>query len=205
MKALVVSDIHSAFRRFRRVISAESFDVIVVCGDITDFAANHISQFLEAVEDYTCIAVHGNCDPPEAVSLLQSSDIHFIHGKSMELDTITFHGIGGSNYTPFFTPSEYSEEEIKEIASNFTFEEYNVLVTHCPPKGVLDFTYTRKRAGSKAIAEIADRFDVILCGHIHEARGIEERSFLAVNPGSVSAGRYALVDLEKRRAELKQI
>ncbi len=205
MKALVVSDIHSAFRRFKRVISAESFDIIVVCGDITDFAANHIPQFLEAVEDYTCIAVHGNCDPPEAVSLLRSSDIHFIHGKSIELDGITFHGIGGSNYTPFFTPSEYSEDEIREVISNFTFGDFNVLVTHCPPKGILDFTYTRKRAGSEAIAEIADRFDVILCGHIHEARGIEEREFLAVNPGSVSAGRYAVVDLKERKAELKQV
>ena len=205
MKALVVSDIHSAFRRLRRIISAENFDVMVVCGDITDFTPNHIPQFLEAVEDYMCIAVHGNCDPPEVVSLLQSSDIHFIHGKSIELDGITFHGIGGSNFTPFFTPSEYSEEEIRGTASNFIFGDYNVLVTHCPPKGILDFTYTRKRAGSEAIAEIAERFDVILCGHIHEARGIEERKFLAVNPGSVSAGRYAVVDLEERRAELKQI
>ncbi len=205
MKALVVSDIHSAFRRLERIISAENFDVIVVCGDITDFAPNHIPQFLEAVADYACVAVHGNCDPPEAVSLLQNSDIHFVHGKSIELDGITFHGIGGSNFTPFFTPSEYSEDEIGKIASNFTFGEYNVLVTHCPPKGILDFTYTGNRAGSQAIAEIAEKFDVILCGHIHEARGIEEREFLAVNPGSVSAGRYAVVNLEERRAELRQV
>jgi|Deesub1362A_J573_1020465.scaffolds.fasta_scaffold00318_10 hypothetical protein len=205
MKALVVSDIHSAFRRLKRIIFAENFDVIVVCGDITDFAPNHILQFLEVVADFTCIAVHGNCDPPEAVSILQNSDIYFIHGRSVKLDGITFHGLGGSNLTPFFTPSEYSEDEISTTASNFTFGEYNVLVTHCPPKGILDFTYTRKRAGSKAIAEIVEKFEVILCGHIHEARGIEKRGFLAVNPGSVSAGRYAVVDLKEKEAELKQI
>ncbi len=38
---------------------------------------------------------------------------------------------------------------------------------------------------------------VVLCGHIHEARGVEEGATTYVNPGAARDGHAALVDLEE--------
>ncbi|MEM3567855.1 MAG: metallophosphoesterase, partial [Thermoplasmata archaeon] len=43
----------------------------------------------------------------------------------------------------------------------------------------------------------------VLCGHIHEAAGIERifGNTLVVNPGPAKHGRYALVEVEGRNVE----
>lgn len=48
--------------------------------------------------------------------------------------------------------------------------------------------------------------DVILCGHIHEARGVEHRTgTLIVNPGPLYMGMGAVVDFERCEAELLEV
>ncbi len=207
MRFLVLSDIHSNFYAFERILKNEEFDVLLIAGDITDFRASDVLLADKIVGKYCdcCFAVHGNCDPEEVLNF-ELENIEFIHAKSVKLSNYTLHGLGGSNYTPFMTPSEYSEERIESFMENFKFSDYNILLTHCPPKGVLDKTYHGENAGSEAIRNVIDKFDLVFCGHIHEAYGIERiGKTLVVNPGPAMWGMYVLFDLDRFSAVFKSI
>jgi Icc-related predicted phosphoesterase len=52
--------------------------------------------------------------------------------------------------------------------------------------------------GSKAIQKFVDRVDLIVCGHIHEAKGLEKvGKTVVLNPGEASKGSCALVHLDE--------
>src|SRR5581483_5510031 len=70
-------------------------------------------------------------------------------------------------------------------------------VAHCPPRGTLDRTSLGIRAGSKAAAAVVERLRprLVLCGHVHEARGVLEREgTLYVNAGPGKRLCSALVE-----------
>ncbi len=115
-----------------------------------------------------------------------------------------FFGLAGSNPTPAFTPYEWddasclieSEPVVGALAADGTAAAvYRVLVSHAPPLGSgADVVPSGRNVGSRCVAEIARRLDVhlVVCGHIHEARGIyawDGRT--VVNPGPLRDGFFA--------------
>ena len=85
----------------------------------------------------------------------------------------------------------------------------HILLAHVPPHGMgLDRTFSGVHAGSHAVREFVERRrpDVVLCGHIHEARGIEKLGpSTIVNCGRGAVGEYALVEAgEAVRVELRE-
>jgi len=71
-----------------------------------------------------------------------------------------------------------------------------ILITHNPPYGVLDKTYDRKYVGSKIISKAIKKHQpkMVLCGHIHEAKGKAKIGKTEVyNVGH--SGDYVLLDI----------
>ena len=220
MNVLVISDIHSSFKRLKKILSVASDEssFCFACGDITHFRSQDIFEFDKLLRDFgfECIAVHGNCDPPDTLDLFEETEINLIHRKSVKFKGFTLHGIGGSNYTPFFTPCEYSEDEIRGFTKNFSYGEKNILISHCPPFGILDRTYGQVNAGCVAIREILSSFDAVFCGHIHEARGIHggiregnhggtHENPLVVNPGNANSGYFAIFNFDDFYCQLREM
>ena len=198
MRILIVSDIHSNFSMLEKVLLRESADVLAVCGDVTDFSRDDVKRFLSTIEKFSgvCLVVHGNCDYEDAFSPIDSERIRYIHGESVEVEGIMFHGLGGSTRTPFSTPSEYEERYYRRLIEGFEYGEVNILISHSPPFGILDRTHSGVNAGSKAVREELERFDAVFCGHIHEARGVEfVGNTTVVNPGALAMGEYGMSNL----------
>ena len=83
-----------------------------------------------------------------------------------------------------------------------------ILVTHQPPKGVVDRAFIGIHAGLYELREFDERVQprLHLCGHIHEARGTGRIGrTLVVNPGPLKRGFYAVIDVEEGRAELAHL
>lgn len=206
MKILLTSDIHSNVQRFREIVEKESFDVIFISGDLTNFKKSDVFAIDEVLSKLgaECYAVHGNCDYEEILNYdLQS--IRFIHGKSVKIDEISIHGLGGSLPTPFETPSEYPEKYFATLLENFKLSDFNVLISHSPAKGILDKTKHGMSIGSEEIAKRISKFDIAVTGHVHERYGIQREKGLVVNPGPATWGLYAILDLKSMSVEMRRI
>jgi hypothetical protein len=72
-----------------------------------------------------------------------------------------------------------------------------VFCPHAPPYGTAcDRLRSGEHVGSRELRAFVEREipDLVLCGHIHESRGVDELGATrVVNPGPVAAGHYAVV------------
>jgi len=99
---------------------------------------------------------------------------HNFHGQKMRIAGYHVAGLGYSNPTPFDTPGEYSEQELRERLSKFSGLHPLVLICHAPPQGSpLDRAAEGRHFGSEAVREFIQREQprYFFCGHIHEAAG----------------------------------
>lgn len=204
MKLLAVSDLHGDYSHIEKISEmAGEFDAVLIAGDITDFGPDE--HAIELLDLFTkpVIAVPGNCDNFSLLKILDERTIS-IHNSFYIIDDITFVGLGGSNPTPFNTPFELSEKRIGEyigkllskLNSKLNKNKKIILLSHAPPRNTTD-RLPHGNVGSEALERFLGRFDLIVCGHIHEARGkVMAGGTLVVNPGMASKGQAALITLE---------
>jgi hypothetical protein len=205
MKILAISDPHGDYSKIKKMMEkAGDFDLAVIVGDITDFGPNEKVEELMEMFDRPVLAIPGNCDQKSILEALNASKAINLHGKAEQIGNIRFIGLGGSNPTPFNTPFELSEEEIEKTLEGMVCSAENnedcgtiVLLTHAPPHGARD-ELPFGHVGSKAIQKFVDRVDLIVCGHIHEAKGLEQvGKTVVINPGEACKGSCALIKLEE--------
>lgn len=112
-------------------------------------------------------------------------------------------GVSAAPMSPLRTPYELADDELeRRIEVGFAAVagcRLKVFSPHAPPLGtVCDRLANGEHVGSAAIRAFVEREqpDVVLCGHIHEARGEDAigRSKV-VNPGPARAGHYALLEI----------
>lgn len=212
MRALVISDIHGNYRYLDKI--NEDVDVIIVCGDLTDFGSRiQASKAITKLRKISrnILAVPGNCDRPDVNKYLEEEGIS-LHRTYKEFGDYIFFGLGGSGITPFNTIQEYSEDEIYEML-NETYKKIKdsrrrILVTHTPPYNTrVDFTLSKIHAGSVSVRKFIEENEIYICfcGHIHEARGYDYiKETLIINPGNISRG-YVIIDLDKKEFSFKKI
>jgi len=209
MKILAISDPHGDYSKIEKIMeTAGDFDIAMIAGDLTHFGPDVKVKELMEMFDKPVLAIPGNCDQKSILKALDTSKAINMHGKLEQIGKIRFIGLGGSNFTPFNTPFELSEEEIERVLEGIIYSAENtedhgpiVLLTHAPPHGTRD-ELPLGHVGSTAILKFVDRVDLIVCGHIHEAKGIETiGATMVVNPGEACKGSYALITIEDAKSK----
>ena len=199
MKLLALSDLHGDFSKVQALLEhAGEIDGVLVSGDITDFGPDEKALELIDMFDVPVLAIPGNCDQPGILEVLDSSSAINLHKNCYSMVDTSFMGLGGSNSTPFNTPFELTDEDM-EAALNDMLSSCsgirNILLSHAPPFGYVD-ELPIGHVGSHAIAKFMNRFDLIVCGHIHEARGTAMYGDTTiVNLGLASHGYGAVIFL----------
>jgi len=78
-----------------------------------------------------------------------------------------------------------SEEEAADLLGNCP--KNTILISHSPPKGILDVSSNGQHLGSIAVKETIEKKSprLVVCGHIHESCGKIEKygSTVVVNAG----------------------
>lgn len=207
MKLLAFTDIHGAYDRVDDVMRREKdFDGVVIGGDLTTRGADEeAAAVLDRLGRHgrPLFVVAGNMDAPSFDRLFEGLGVG-INGRGLLLNDVGFFGVSGSPFTPMHTPYEISEEEIARRAERGYQEvrsaRVTVFVPHAPPhKSALDALFLGRHVGSTAVREFIQKHqpDVVVCGHIHEARGIDRigRSQI-VNCGAAGAGSYAVITID---------
>jgi len=208
MKLLAFTDIHGAYDRVEDVMRREKdFDGVVIGGDLTTRGRD---QEAEAVLERfgrhgrPLFVVAGNMDAPSFDPLFERLGVG-INGRGLFLNDVGLFGVSGSPFTPMHTPYEITEEEIA-LRAERGFQEVQaarvtVFVPHAPPhKSALDTVFLGKHVGSTSVRQFIQKRqpDAVVCGHIHEARGIDRIGRTqVVNCGAAGAGSYAVITIDE--------
>jgi hypothetical protein len=201
MRLFAIADPHGNYSRIEELLSiAGNVDLVLIAGDITNFGPDEKALELFDKFKQKILAVPGNCDNESIIKVVENSKAINLHKESISIDGVKFMGMGGSNPTPFCTPFEIQECDFEENVSSMLEDlktgEILVTLTHTPPFGILD-TVGDTHVGCKALSMLLDRADLMICGHIHEARGIERSGkTIIVNPGMAALGFAAVIDIK---------
>ncbi len=197
-RIILLGDVHDERRRLDRalaLVERDPADVALLAGDVGldppwEEPARHASRqdhddsvraVLSAVrERLGCPVVfvpgnHDLADPPA------SRDGLNVDGRVAEAGGLRVFGFGGSGPSKFGFPYEWTEEEAERVlAALFPHppeREIDIFLSHAPPaETTLDRTQRGEHVGSATVkhwlARIRPR--LLVCGHIHEAWGVEE-------------------------------
>jgi Icc-related predicted phosphoesterase len=206
MTIIAITDIHGRLNMSNAVADKiRNVDLVLIAGDITHFGneedANAVIRKIQQLNS-AILAVPGNCDRQSVNNMLKTENIN-LHGEMRVIDKIAFFGLGGSNKSPLNTPQEYSESQIAAVLTKFQKREahFHIFVSHPPPaKTKLDKIFLGFHVGSKSVRTFIEQFvpDLVICGHIHEARGTDKiGKTTLINPGPFPE-HYAVIDVEDK-------
>jgi Icc-related predicted phosphoesterase len=184
MKILAAGDLHgdiSTARKLSKKAVDENVDLVILAGDITgddEKLPGVISPFLEKKK--RVLFVPGNHESLATADFIADFyGITNLHGYSIKYDNIGIFGCSGNN----IGVHQISEEEIFSLLKK-GFEKVKdsrktVMVTHVHPSetkmGKLGHPLVRD--GSTGVNKAVKQFkpDILICSHVHEASGIEEK------------------------------
>lgn len=207
MKIISIGDVHMATRNLSRMGEVLSdTDLVIISGDLTNFGGADDARKVLADVRAVCknvLAVPGNLDREEVFPLLENEGIA-LHGKGLVVGGIAIFGCGGSNITPFNTPSELSEEEIHDALMRGYEQVRDVrpllMVCHTPPLATkCDRIMNGKAVGSPAARKFIEEYrpEVCISGHIHESAGVDTIGPTTVlNAGPFKGGGYIVVETD---------
>ncbi len=191
VRILAFSDIHRDLEQAARLVEMSSeADLVIGAGD---FGSVHegLDEMIGALSGIECpaVLVAGNNERLEdlreaAARLWPSATV--LHGEDVEFDGTTFFGLGGGiPVTPWSWSYDLDEQEAAALLE--ALPEGAILVVHSPPQGHCDVTAEGVHLGSTAILEAIKQKSprLVVCGHIHEAWGMEseENGTTVVNLG----------------------
>lgn len=208
MRILAFTDIHGTYSKAEEIMRKEPADVVIIGGDLTTVgsvreAEEALKRFQSVNEKLLCVA--GNMDIPAHDDLFVRMGVS-MNARGKIIDEVGFFGVSAGPISPLRTPYEISEEEIARRARD-GYEDVKdcrvkIFVPHPPPYGTkVDIVHAGFHAGSTAVREFIEQYkpDVVICGHIHEARGQDKiEDTIIVNCGSAGRGYYAVVEVGKK-------
>jgi Icc-related predicted phosphoesterase len=181
MKLLLFSDLHLSKNCCLRIIElSHEVDVLIGAGDYCSLRRDldRVIEWLKLIKKPT-ILVPGNAESyDELVAACRPwSSAKVLHGNGVEIQGQLFFGLGGGiPVTPFGSWSWDFTEDQAEILLN-KCPKNTVLISHSPPKGILDKSSFGLHLGSKSIKKFIQEKSpkLVVCGHIHESGGKMEK------------------------------
>lgn len=182
MKILAAGDIHGDTKlalALAKKAEENKVDLVVLCGDITfadSSTDNLIGPFVKRKQKV--LLVPGNHETLATADFLaELYEVTNLHGYSIKVNDVGFFGCGFAN----IGVSRLGEDEILKTLT----KAYNkikdakkkIMVTHVHPDGTLMGKLTSFFPGSSGVKNAVSKLkpDILLCSHVHEAEGVEEK------------------------------
>jgi Icc-related predicted phosphoesterase len=177
MKILAVADIHGSQYRMNLVlknIASHTPDLVVLCGDITQFGPGQLATSLLHQLPVRTLAIPGNIDSFDVDHGIMASTATYLHMKRAMIGGHWFIGIGReipSHLTEVLIDDGKTKNPLGKI-----LDANSILVTHVPPFKLRDKIFIGSHGGSKELRTLIDihKPRLVLCGHIHEDPGVTQ-------------------------------
>ena len=181
MRILAFSDIHRNKEFARELVSeSASGDILIGAGDFGtggEGTADTI-EILKQVSVPTIIVPGNHDDVALLEQLCRGWKLgHFLHGKVIMIGGVSFFGLGCE--IPKYNSSSWNVSLTEENADALlsSADDYDVLITHTPPKGHVDVEFDDDHQGghdgSESILKAVQLRQPVLhfCGHMHDSWG----------------------------------
>lgn len=230
MKLLVISDLHAVDKNLDLLDDEfKRADAVLFGGDFAECfkPETGLESLKKLCEKHdTIFSVLGNCDPEDFLEVMEENDIS-IEKSLVFHEGLAFCGSGGGEYFTGKTEFERTREELMtdfdiiktsvEQSGDSSLWKNLILISHNPPKGsIVDRVNDELHPGSPEFTDYINKNQplAVICGHIHEGRGVEKMGeTYVINPGALAEGYYAWLNVEKDKdgnwkaaePELKQL
>lgn len=211
MKILAIADIHGDLEKLYKLVDSlvEKPDAVVVAGDLTPFGSEKlvpkIKSALSKVSDYVFM-IPGNEDTDSVRDKMTHLKLN-MHGKQMKLKDTKLIGFEGARWIESEGEVFIRYDPVHDMLKKG--KEKKVLVTHVPPFDTkADKLWTGHHVGSPFLRGLIEDYkpDFVICGHIHESRGVEKLGkTTVVNTGALADGYAAWVDTDSGKTEFLKI
>lgn len=177
MRIVAISDTHG----YHDKIALPKGDVLIHSGDMCDLVCGtptttaeqikSLDRWFEKQDFKKIICVPGNHD-----KAIEMGHLRRLHNAVILIDEhYEYEGVKffGSPWTPpFFGAFGKSEKDVEKVYDRI-YDNVDVMITHGPPKGILDMTAYGESIGSKALLKAVERVKPKLhvFGHVHYSYG----------------------------------
>jgi uncharacterized protein len=215
---IAFGDVHERIDNIHKIKDIAQASGVLISGDLTNVggktrAAGIINE-IKALNRKVYAQI-GNMDTREVEKYLDESGAN-VHNRLVELSReVHLLGLGYSTPTPFSTPSEVEEEQVRiwlDCVLDQAAQTSNLIfMSHTPPYNTrADLLSSGINAGSRAVRNFIEKVQPGVCvtGHIHEARSVDHiGKTIVINPGTFASGGYARItfDGSKLNAELRHV
>ena len=172
-RILAFSDTHMSRGAMKTIVAAATdADLVIGAGDFCNMrhGLDEAMTALEPIAD-KAIYVAGNAESAEELRAATGATV--LHGESVEVHGLTVFGIGYAiPVTPFGAWScDLTEADATTLLDRM--DEADILISHSPPKGVVDTNGQGVSLGSTAVRDAIERVQpqYCFCGHIHGCWG----------------------------------
>lgn len=184
LRIFSAGDIHGDTRlaqKLAKQAKAKHADLVVLCGDLTFFEQstdNIIGPFKK--EGLKVLLIPGNHETVATADFLADVyGVKNIHGYSVRYKDVGIFGAGGSTVVGPSPPIDDKEmfTLLKKGFDKIKYLPKKILVAHEHPADTKMEKFTQFFPGSQALRKAIDKFkpDLVLCSHVHEAEGLEEK------------------------------
>jgi len=183
MKILAAGDVHGDMNLAKKLAEQaekEKVDLVILCGDLTYHEMstdNIIGPFVKKKKKV--LIIPGNHETVATADFLaELYGVKNIHGYSVRYEDIGIFGAGGANIGP---KNKLTEKEIfdllKQGHDKIKYLQKKILVSHVHPSGTKMEKLSEFVPGSPGLRKAITSFhpDIVLCSHVHEAEGLEEK------------------------------
>ncbi len=183
MKILAAGDIHgdmSLAKKLAEKAEKQKVDLVILCGDLTFHEMstdNIIGPFVKKKKKV--LIIPGNHETVATTDFLaEFYGVKNIHGYSVKYEDVGIFGAGGANIGP---KSSFTDKELftllKQGHDKIKYLQKKILVSHVHPSETQMEKLSEFVPGSPGVKKAIDEFkpDIMLCSHVHEAEGLEEK------------------------------
>jgi Icc-related predicted phosphoesterase len=198
MKIICISDTHNLHKELK----IPDGDVLIHAGDMTCVGGidemKEFNQWLGTLPHRYKIVIAGNHDlylesVPSMANVFITNAI-YLNDSGIEIEGLK---IWGSPISPNYQDWAFNRERGEAIRKHWEMipQDTDILITHCPPFGILDFNDKGKHEGCQDLLEIVQqkikpRLHVF--GHLHDAHGLDKiGETIFVNASIVNTIQYS--------------
>jgi len=184
LRILAAGDIHGdtgLAEKLAAQAEKEKVDLVILCGDLTMFersTSNIIGPFVKRNKKVLLIpGNHETVATADFLAQVYGPKTTNIHGYSVKYGNVGIFGCGGANIGVGRLQEGEIYDLLKKGWDKIKDIDKKIMVTHVHPTDTKMEKFSHFVPGSEGVKRAIEKFkpDLLLCSHVHEAEGIEEK------------------------------